>query len=158
MIKNVIFNSRNFAQAYTANAVPGTPDNYGDISYLIDWSFLEEGKRYKVDFSFVSEQILNITANHTAQLSVPLTATAEVYSAGAGVYKTQSNIIGTIYPQLVGAANGQLKASVYNDNPSFTVHGRPSNNVVNVRVLGLDGVVDNIGVHYVLTLSFEEVR
>lgn len=150
MIKKLILNSNNCNTGYDYS-------NKGNLTYTLDWSFLDETKSYKVNFTFVSKQVASITGNSTYQISVPLTATAETYITTQRTNKVQTNVIGCIHPNLVGATNGQYKTTV-NDNPAFTIHSRPSNNIINVQVLDFDNsTVVNIGVDYILTLYFEEM-
>ncbi len=156
MIKNLLINSTKWNPAYTPNN-NNVPLSYGNLSYTIDWSFLEEHKDYKVTFSFVSKEIVDIMAENLYLINLPLTATAEVYEAGNGIYKKQTNIIGVIHPAVIDAPNGRLHA-MSQDNPPFTIRGRPSNQVVNVNIQTLAGATYNLLNDYVLILSFEEVR
>lgn len=149
MKKKVIINSRN---AYS------TVSNYGNIQYAIDWSFLEEGKKYNLSFTFYSEGISvnNLGTREAYFVSIPLTGSALSFSSGSIISKQSNNVIGIITSQTYSSTNYRYIASCV-DNPSFTIENRPSNNIFTVSVLNYSGSIVNINSDYVLTLTFEEI-
>jgi len=131
----------------------------GNISYAIDWSFLPQGKKYKVSFSFQSATAsLPIASNPTLiQLHVDFTASPLVYEGGSTIQQRNSNCLGFIFPGLgSGTTNiANYKASA-SDNDPIVINDRPSNNIFTVRLLNL-GNIYALAQDYFLKLTFTEI-
>ena len=157
--KNLILNSRNCNKVYTpmTGGNPNNPQNFGNISYTIDWSFLDEQKAYNVSFSFVTEKIQIAVAKDLYFINIPLTASAETYTTNQTVNKAITNVVGVAQPISYDGIECQCNVST-NDNPPFTIHSRPSNNILNVTITDVANTIADLEANYVLILSFTEIK
>lgn len=157
--KNLILNSKNCNKVYTpmTGGNPNNPLNFGNITYTIDWSFLDEQKAYNVSFSFVSEKIQIAVTKDLYLINIPLTASAEAYTTNQNINKATTNMVGVAHSVSYDGNECYCKVST-NDNPPFTIHSRPSNNILNVTITDVANTIADIEANYVLILSFTEIK
>ncbi len=149
MIYTVVFNSLQHQSMPTAN-------NRGTVLYGIDWSFLPQGKKYKVTFSFNCKKG-TYTADNALQIYIDFTGSPNVYQANGIIQQSRSNFLGLLFPDMVSATTDVHFIATPHDNPPIMITDRPSNNVVTIRILDNTGASFNLAVDYILVVNFEEV-
>lgn len=149
MIYTVVFNSTNYQSIATAG-------NRGSITYGIDWSFLPQGKKYKVSFTFNSRQG-TFTSSNALSLYADFTGSPLVYQAGSTIQKQTSNFLGLLFPVMVSANTDTHFVATSLDNSATMITDRPSNNLITIRLLDHTGATYNLAVDYILSITFEEV-
>lgn len=153
MIYTVLINSKTYQSTETPD-----PLNKGYLAFNIDWSFLPQGKKYKVGFALVSKSSTLINSSSIIQLHANFTASPEVYFAQYSYQRIPTNFIGIVRSQnaSTSATDFRLDAS-FTDNAPIMIHDRPSNNAFVIRMYDVDGGAFTFDMDYVLTLSFEEI-
>lgn len=146
MIYTVVLNSRN----YFSNG-----GNNSSITYGIDWSFLPQGKKYKVSFSFNSKRG-TFTADNVIQVYADFTGSPTTYEANGTVSQKVSNFLGVLHPELISSGNDSHLQAHSTDNTPIFINDRPSNNTFTIRLLDNTGTAYNPAVDYLMVLSFEE--
>jgi hypothetical protein len=151
----VLINSKTYQSTETPD-----PNNKGYLAFNIDWSFLPQGKKYKVGFALVSKSSTLINSSNVIQLHANFTASPEVYFAQYSYQRIPTNFIGILKCDNVPTATTteyRLVAS-FTDNAPIMIHDRPSNNAFVIRMYDVDGAAFTFDMDYVLTLSFEEIN
>lgn len=157
MIYTVVLNSKNNSGTSTIQT------NRGTRYYNIDWSFLPQGKKYKVSFTFKSTRIQTtaLTADTLIQLNVNFTGSPNTYVAVPTGGRNVSNLLGVIYVENVSDNTDQRYQALLTDNLPIFLNDRPSNNQFLVQMYGVGGVEyvtpNTAGLEYILTLLFEEM-
>lgn len=153
MIYTVILNSTNYSSIATAG-------NRGNISYAVDWSFLPQGKKYKVSFSFQSATAALAIASNPSfiYLYADFTGSPLTYEGGSLIQQKTSNCLGLLFPGIGSSSTtiASYKASA-SENDSIVIADRPNNNTFSVRLLLANGNVYALAQDYALKLSFTEL-
>lgn len=153
MIYNLFLNSTattpltNYFSAVSAT-------NRGQRVYAVDWSFLPENKKFKVNFKFVSRQ-LALTANSVYYISSNFTQPTSA-TAGSVVARRPNTILGTVKPRRVSSdTDCQLTANPDDNEPVYLLD-RPRDNFLEIRVLDTTASQYNLAVDYLMVISFED--
>lgn len=150
---NLILNSGNSTQKTTNN----------DVSYLVDWGFLPQGKKFKVNFNFHSQHITDLTGSSVTQLMVYFDGTPTTYRTYNNVngYST-SLCLGVLHPMQVSGTGGakNMLQTDFLDNPSVYLQSKPNNNTLRVELQTLANATAtytfDAGAEYILIIHFEE--
>ena len=130
--------------------------NRGQRVYAVDWSFLPEDTKFKVSFKFISKNasltganVYNIVTNFTQPNSV---------SGGNEMRRYTNTILGTVKPRMVtGTTDVQLIANPLNNDP-IVLNERPSNNLLEIKVLDFANAQYNSPLDYLMIISFQEMK
>ena len=142
MIYNVVINSTNY--------VGGT--NGSNLEYNFDWSNFEEGE---YEMSFAYNAVLS-TLTSTLIVSVDLGVCMNSFTTTSSTSQRFSNVIGAIAPTITADGNYTYNASsVF--NPPVYLKSRPMSNRITIFTRDLNGALTDVGVDYVLILSFKKL-
>ena len=156
MIYNLFINATtnvpltNYYSAQDAN-------DRGQRIYAVDWSFLPEDKKFKVSFRFNSLGG-SFTSNNLLYITTSFGPNANSVSAGSSVARKPNNILGILKVRQGTTATTDLCLASFPDNnrPLF-LNGRPNDNLLEIKIMSNPTTQYNLGVDYILILSFEEV-
>lgn len=138
--------------------------NPNDLTYNINWSFLPDRKKFKVTYSFSSQNITNLTPRDVTVLMAYFDNNSsyvpQSYSVSSGKFH-----LGLIMPSsstVNGATANILSSSLY-DHPPIMLHNRPFNSNLRIELQTLQEATATYAFEvattsrYVLILHFEEV-
>jgi hypothetical protein len=144
MIYNVVVNSNNTSG--------GT--DYSNCEYLFDWSSFEDGP-YELTFNFAAT---------TSTVNKVLTLYLDGLGASMNIFTTKNtqasqqfgSVIGTVNP-LRNAAGDFTYQCAKTLNPPVYLSSKPMSSSFTVNIKDVDFGLTNIGVDYVLILSFKKL-
>lgn len=157
MIYNLYLNSLNY------HVSTPTPGSRGTRHYSVDFSFLPDNKKFKVTFRFVTRKsVLALTSdsNYLIQCNLGCSTTRSGGDGSTGIGSASNNIIGMIYARPVTTTTTtdvQLSAT-YLENPPIYLNSRPTNNLLEVKIVDFINGIYTLGVDYMMILSFEVVN
>lgn len=124
--------------------------NQSNYQYTFDWGLIPDSN-YEVSFKFSTA--VN-TENSILEIAIPdLGATFKTYQTIApGVSSNYPNILGT-----VNSYDSLYYLALPTDNPPVYISNRPFNNNFTVYITDTAGALKNIGVNYILILSFKKI-
>lgn len=135
-----------------------TTNNWSEISYGIDWSFLPQGRKYKVSFSFHSKKG-TFTGDNIVEVYADFTASPTTYEANGNAQQKITNMLGLIHPELVTVSTDVMLQANSTDNAPIFINDRPNNNFFTITLRTFYETTStkfNIGTDYIMVLSFEE--
>lgn len=154
MLTHVIFNSKNLISGNTQSA-----------SYMVDWNaILKPNTQYLCHFTYIGGANV-YTGTKLACVYVDFNSQNIYQNLSSANGASTSQMIGFLKPiVLVGSSNTCYLQSETITNEEFLLTNRPSNGMVNIRILDNSGLpfLDNAGTpavpsDYVLTLHFREI-
>lgn len=151
MIYNLFLNSTVYHPLTTSAT------NRGQRIYGLDWSFLPQYKRYKITFRFVTKK-----ASYTGDDNYVVTANFgplfSSFTGGKNVERKNNLNLGFLSPRQGTTANTDLQLyALPSDNPPVSMNDRPSNNYIEILLVGMDGITQyNLTVDYLMIISFTE--
>ena len=155
MITHVILNSNNAISGNTQSA-----------TYLVDWNaILKPNKKYSCHFTYIGGANV-YTGTKLACVYIDFNNQEIYHNLSAQNGASTSQMIGFLKPIiLVGSTNTVYLQAETITNAEFILNNRPSNNIINVRILDNAATpaayLDNaatpvVPAAYVLTLHFKE--
>jgi hypothetical protein len=157
MIYNLFLNSRetdpltNYHSAVSAN-------DRGQRVYAVDWSFLNDDKKYEVYTRF-SSRSGDFTANNLCFLTANIGLRSTTASGSSLVTKNGNNVLGVLKVRMASTVLNDFQlSSLASDNQPLSILGRPRDNFLEIRILDNTGAQFNLTTDYILILSFKEVN
>lgn len=149
-----------YLNSLTYHASTPTPGNRGTRIYAVDWSFLPNNKRFKVTFRFVSRKAtLTCDNNYLIQCNLGCTNTRSGGDGSNQIGAASNNILGMVYSRAGSTATTDLQLSAtYLENAPIYLNARPSSNLLTVQIVDYINGIFNLGVEYMMILTFEEVN
>lgn len=134
----------------STNYVGGT--NGSNLEYNFDWSNFEEGE---YEMSFAYNAVLS-TLTSTLIVSIDLGVCMNSFTTTSSTSQRFNNVIGAIVPTITAVGNYTYNASSVL-NPPVYLKSRPMSNRITVYTRNLSGALTDVGVDYVLILSFKKL-